>query len=506
MTRVADIRLAALTPRTATLILCGPGIRYTLPEPLSWSLSGPDGADEGTATVAALTLPALAPASDYRLQLPGAGAALAFRTPPCAGLVDLSDFGGGDAAQFAAAVAATPPGGTLFVPAGRWRTAPVFLRSGMTLHLAPGAVISAITDRAAIPILPARHPDGRPLASWEGVPAASYAALLTAIDARNLSVSGAGVLDGGGGEGDWWTWPKATRGNARRARTVFLAGCEDVVLSGLTIRNSPSWTVHPSRCRRLTAAGLAIEAPPDSPNTDGLNPESCEDVTIEGCRFTTGDDCIAIKAGRRLPGPDGAGHLAPTRRVTIRNCRMERGHGAVVIGSEMSGDVTDVAVSDCEFVGTDRGLRIKTRRGRGGEVARIRLDGCSMAGIGTAFSANAFYNCDPDGGSEAVQSRAPAPVDATTPRIRGVAVRDVAIDGLRVAVGAFLGLPEAPIEDVALSGISVAFDPAAEPGAADMACRVAPMRHAGIVAENAAVALADLRPETLLEITGIPAC
>jgi polygalacturonase len=465
----------------------------------------------GAADTVALSFADLTPATDYELLLPASGARLAFRTPACAGLVELTGFGARETAAdnagpFAAAVAATPPGGTLFVPAGHWRTAPVFLRGAMTLHLAPGAVVAAVADRDAFPILPARHADGRMLASWEGVPAACYAALLTAIDVRDLQITGAGVLDGGGVEGDWWSWPKETRAGARRARTIFLAGCDDVVLSGVTIRNSPSWTVHPSRCRRVTAAGLSILAPPDSPNTDGLNPESCEDVTIEGCRFTTGDDCIAIKAGRRVPGPGGADHLAPTRRVTIRNCRMERGHGAVVIGSEMSGDVTDVSVTDCEFAGTDRGLRIKSRRGRGGEVARVGLSRCSMQGIGTAIAANAFYNCDPDGASDAVQSRAPAPVDVTTPHLRDITVLDVAITRLRTAVGAFLGLPEAPVGPVTLRGIDVTFDPDAEPAEALMASHVAPMRHAGIVAENADVRLADLQPASLLEITGMPAC
>ena len=486
-----DIHLTAVTARSAAALLTPDEVEFTLPARLRWELHrGERTVATGHAGSAALFLGDLEPEAEYELRLPERSAAVRFRTLPCAGIVDAADFGASperpdNAPALAAAIAATPRGGTLRVPTGRFATGPVFLKSDMSLYLDVDAMLAAVSGREHYPILDARRPDGRMLGSWEGLPAASYASLLTAIDCRNLHVTGPGTIDGGGGAGDWWQWPKETRDGARRPRTIFLNGCEGVTLSGVTVRNSPSWTIHPVYCRNVTVAALRVENPPDSPNTDGLNPECCEDVAIAGVHFSVGDDCIAIKSGKR--GPEGEAHLAPTRRVTIRNCRMERGHGAVVIGSEMSGDVTDVDIRRCEFVGTDRGLRIKTRRGRGGEVARIRLSDCRMEGVHTPFAANAFYFCDPDGRSEAVQSRAPAPVDAGTPRVSRIEVSGVRATGVHVALGAFLGLPEAPMTGIRLSGVRADYDPRAVAAPPLMACGVPAMRHAGIFTENAEV-------------------
>ena len=501
------IDIAALTPRTATLRLLADGARYMLPAPVVWDLQAAEGTiRSGTAERVVVTLAGLDPDTDYLLR--AGDSRCRFRTPPCRGRVDITEFGAApgrpdNGAEFTAAVAAVPRGGTLHVPAGTWVTSPVFLKSHMTLHLDDGAELRAPASRATWPILPAHHPDGRMLGTWEGVPEAMYAALVNAIDCRDLAITGPGILNGGGADGDWWTWPKETRDGARRARTLFLSTCETVVLSGFTVRNSPSWTVHPVYCRGLTAADLHIDNPPDSPNTDGFDPESCEDVVIEGVHFSVGDDCIAIKAGRRTAA---TGHLRPTRNVAVRHCRMERGHGGVVIGSEMSGSVSDVAVEDSDLVGTDRGLRIKTRRGRGGSVERIRMRRCRMSGVHTGFVVNAFYFCDADGTSDAVQSRAVAPVDETTPRVRDIEIADVILDDVRIAVGAFLGLPEAPIEGVVLRDIRVTYDAAAVADVPVMACGVPAMRHAGIIAEYAGVTIGGtLHPEYLASIQGVTA-
>lgn len=492
MDSTRDIRLTAVTARSAVALLTPGLVSFSLPASLSWVLRlGDRVVASGRTATCAVLLDRLTPASDYALEVPDLGAAVRFQTRPCAGLVDAGDFGASphnadNADTLVAAVEAVPAGGTLLIPAGRFETRPVFLKPDMTLHLAAGATLAAIADRSRYPILNAARADGRMLGSWEGLPSACFASLLTAIDCRNLAITGSGTIDGGGDRGDWWSWPKETRNGARRPRTIFLNGCDDVVLSGVTVRNSPSWTVHPLYCRRVTVAGLRIQNPPDSPNTDGLNPECCEDVEISGVRFSVGDDCIAIKAGKR--GPGATAHLAPTQGVTIRNCLMERGHGAVVIGSEMSGGVTDVGIRACEFVGTDRGLRIKTRRGRGGEVSRVCLADCRMTGVHVPLAVNSFYFCDPDGRSEAVQSRAPAAVDETTPRVSGIDVANVRATGVRSAVAAVLGLPEAPVSGVRLSGVSASFDPAAVAAPPLMACGVPDMRHVRVFAENADVA------------------
>lgn len=490
----------ALAARSAALRLARPGALFWLDPGIAWRLTAPGQTDrdvpgrEGVATTVVLALHDLQPATRYRFEADGFSA-VEFQTLPCAGVVDIRDFGADpDAsdndAAFAAAIAALPAGGTLQVPAGRWTTSPIFLRSDMTLQLDEGAILAAPADRSRWPILPARDAAGRMLGSWEGLPEPCHAALVTAIGARNLTIAGPGRLDGGGDRGDWWQWPKDTRRGARRARTLHLIGCEDVTLLGHSVCNSPSWTVHPQGCRDLTVAALTIEAPHDSPNTDGLNPESCTDVVIEGVRFSVGDDCIAIKAGKRAPGCTD--HLAPTRNITIRHCLMKRGHGGVVIGSEMSGSVQDVLVEHCEMIGTDRGLRIKTRRGRGGRVSGITMRHVRMDGVLTAFTANAFYHCDADGHDAWVQDRAPALVDDTTPRVSDITISDVTIANLSHAAGAFLGLPEARVRGVRISRVTiVSHDPAAVPAPPLMADHIRALRHEAILAENTQIETDD---------------
>ncbi len=485
-----DLRILALTPRSAVACLAPATQRYWLDRPVAWQLSGgtETGVRDGKARAVPLFLDALEPGTDYRLKT--ALGEIAFRTPPCAGLIDITEWGaqpdGGDATEaFAQAIRALPPGGSLHVPPGRFITGPIFLRSDMVLHLAQGAELAARADRAGWPILPPRDAHGRVLGTWEGLPETSYAALLTAVDCRNLAITGRGVIDGGGASGDWWSWPKETRDGARRARTVFLSRCAGVTVSGVTIRNSPSWTVHPHLSEDLTFAALRIESPPDSPNTDGLNPESCRRVTVMGARISVGDDCIAIKAGKRAPGAQD--HLAPTSDVRIENCLLERGHGAVVLGSEMSGDITDVTIARCDFTGTDRGLRIKTRRGRGGQVARVSMTGVVMADVATPLAINAFYFCDEDGRSEQVQSRAPAAVGAGTPRIFDILLEDVTAGNATLAGAAILGLPEIPVRGLTLRRFAVSFRADAEADVPLMAVGVPAMRHEPLFAEHAEI-------------------
>ncbi len=477
------LSVLALTPYTATVLLCADTARYHLDAPIAWRLQGTQIA--GVSGIVPVFLEGLAPGTSYFFVTDASE--IRFETPACAGLVDAADFGvsadvDNNAEAFNAAVAAVPKGGTLRVPKGHFASGPVFLRSDMTLWLPEGAVLAAIADRTGWPILPEHDAQGRVIGTWEGLPAASFAALVTAAGCANLAITGRGTLDGGGDRGDWWTWPKETRDGARRPRTLFLAHCTDTILSGVAVRNSPSWTVHPYRCDRLIAAAMRIENPADSPNTDGFDPESCLDVEIRGLHISVGDDCIAVKAGKRGTGTDTRiSHIAPTRRLTIANCLMQNGHGAVVMGSEMSGEITDVDITRCEFKGTDRGLRIKTRRGRGGQVARIAMEDVVMDGVGTALAVNAFYFCDADGKSEAVQSRAAAPVDDTTPQIADISVRNVSLRGVRHAAGAFLGLPESPLRGLHLSDITVRFEATAQAGQTLMACHLPPSRHAGLL-------------------------
>lgn len=487
------VALIAALGRAAVVRITEPGARFFLAAPHGYRLTGDGQTVVGVAERAVLVLSDLAPSTDYTLEIDGA-APLAFHTAPCAGFIDAADIAtpGVDAtAALQRAITFLPAGGTLRLGPGDWLSGPLFLKSDMTLHLAAGARLMAIPDRAQVPILPSHSGSGearRVLGTWEGEPANCYAALITAIGCRNVRITGAGTIDGGGDRGDWWQWPKETRDGARRPRTIHLIDCADVVLAGPTVTNSPSWTVHPYACRDVAAYGLAIRNPADSPNTDGFNPESCTGVVIEGVHFSVGDDCIAIKAGKRGAGDNS--HLAPTRDVAIRHCLMERGHGGVVLGSEMSGGIRDVTVEDCDMRQTDRGLRIKTRRGRGGEIRGVRFRRVSMDGVDAAITVNAFYFCDADGHAAWVQSRAPAPVSDTTPSISDFDIDDLTLTNLRLAVGVFLGLPEAPLKDIRVGRVDVHFDPAARPGIPEMADHLRPLVGAGLVAEYADIVLA----------------
>lgn len=485
-----DPSLLALSPRTATVLLAPDGARYALPKPAGFELRTAEGLAVATGRTerSVVQFNRLEPGTGYRFSCEFG--MLDFVTPKCAGLVDARVMGADQTAAdntqaLQAAIDAVPKGGTLFVPEGLYRTGPLFLKSDMTLHLAEGARLADHGRWNERIIFDEQDDTGRVLGTWEGLPDKCFAALINAIACERLTITGEGTLDGGGDRGDWWSWPKEARRGARRPRTLFLAHCRDIALTGITVCNSPSWTVHPFHTARVTAAALKIVNPPDSPNTDGFNPESCEDVRLAGIHFSVGDDCIAVKAGKR--GGEREDHLAPTRRLSITHCLMERGHGAVVLGSEMSGDITDVSIENCRFVGTDRGLRIKTRRGRGGRVANVDMRNVEMDRVATAFAANAFYFCDADGTSETVQSRTPAPVTRLTPEVSGIRLENIRAENVQLAAVALLGLPEAPITGISIRGMQVTFDPEAEADVPLMASHVPACRHARIWAEYAEI-------------------
>lgn len=483
------IALLIATGRTATFAVFAAQNHHSLSQPLSFEIADAEGpVDAGVTWTVVFTVSGLQPGHDYVLRI--GGDELAFSTRDESLLRSITEFGAdrdadNNASAIQSAIDSLPDHATLLVPEGVWKTGPLFLKSRMVLLLSEGAVLEGVADRSAHAILPARHGDGRVLGTWEGLPESSYASLLTALDCEDLAIVGSGVIDGGGDRGDWWTWPKETREGARRPRTIFISHGRHIRLAGVTVRNSPSWTIHPVFCSDVVAAGLTIESDPESPNTDGLNPECCRDVLLAGIRFSVGDDCIAIKAGKRDPVAGLRGGLdRPTENVTIRNCLMERGHGGVVIGSEMSAGVRHVRISRCEMHDTDRGLRIKTRRGRGGQVSDVVLEDCRMDGVLTPIAVNAFYFCDADGRSEHVQSRKAHPVTEATPRLGSITIRRLQALNVHVAAAALLGLPEAPIDNVVIEDFTVTYAPEAVAGIPVMACDVEPVRHGGIISQN----------------------
>lgn len=361
-------------------------------------------------------------------------------------------------------------GGSLYFPSGTYLTGPIMLKSNITLDLDAGAVLSFSDDfDLYMPYVEMRY---------EGVVMKSFHPLIYAYEAENISIKGRGTLEGNGRA--WWeeTWrlevafykgelknaaptkyqqawldanpgfsiePQSDWKNtlARhwfRPPFIQLYKCKNILIEGVHIQNSPFWTVNPEFCDNLTIQGLTIENP-DSPNTDGINPESCTNVHISNCHISVGDDCITIKSGRDLQGRQ---YAAPCENITITNCTMLSGHGGVVIGSEMSGDVRKITISNCVFDGTDRGIRLKSTRGRGGIVEEIRVSNIVMKNIQKeAIILNLFYSNVPQ-----------EPVTERTPIFRNIHISGMTGSEVKSA-GSILGIPEMPISNISIEDVNI---------------------------------------------------
>ena len=200
-----------------------------------------------------------------------------------------------DTKAFYAAIGSLPCGGTLYVPQGTYLLSPVFLNDGITLWLDKGATLLGKSDRSEYPILPALQ-GGINLGTWQGEEADCFASLITAIGKSDVKIIGEGTIDCNAQSGDWYVNHRVKR-IAWRPRGIFLNNCKDVVLQGITVKNTPSWNIHPYFCKGVTLCDLTLVNPPQMPTTDGIDPDCCEGVDIIGVRISVGDDCIAIKSG-----------------------------------------------------------------------------------------------------------------------------------------------------------------------------------------------------------------
>ncbi|MEW9121916.1 MAG: glycoside hydrolase family 28 protein [Thermotaleaceae bacterium] len=372
-----------------------------------------------------------------------------------------------DTAALQAAIAACPKDGRVIIPPGVYLTTPLFLKSNITLEIQKGAILLGSDVREHYPILPgitltADGKDELYLGSWEGDPADTFASLITGIGVENVTIIGEGVLDGNGSFENWWKDAKEIR-IAWRPRLVFLKDCRNILIEGITVQNAPSWTIHPMFSKNLRFVNLKVINPKDSPNTDGINPESCNRVEIIGVDFSVGDDCIAIKSGKI---DIGRKLKRPSRDIFIRNCHMKFGHGAIVIGSEMAGGIKNIYAERCIFEETDRGIRIKTRRGRGkdGVISGIHAENIIMKKVLTPFVINCFYFCDTDGKTEYVWSKEKLPVDERTPWVKNIYLKDILCEDCQVASGFIYGLPEKKVENIILENIKTHFSLDAKPG------------------------------------------
>ncbi len=356
-----------------------------------------------------------------------------------------------------ATILACPDNGCVYIPEGNYYTSPLFLRSNITIELAKGARLVGDVDRNHYPVLPgltytSDEKDEYNLGSWEGNPLDCFASIITGINVENVNIIGEGVIDGNAQNSDWWVDVRTKR-IAWRPRGVFLNKCKNITLQGVTVTNTPSWNLHPYFSENLKFIDLKIVNPKNSPNTDGCDPESCKNVDIIGVNFSVGDDCIAVKSGKIYMGRK---YKKPSELFNIRNCSMNFGHGAIVLGSEMSGGIKNFTVSQCLFNQTDRGLRIKTRRGRGKDaiIDGITFENIKMTKVLTPLVINMFYYCDPDGHTEYVYSKEKLPVDDRTPYLGKFVFKDIDCEDVNVAAGTFFGLPEQPIDSITIDNVS----------------------------------------------------
>ncbi|MCH5201473.1 MAG: glycoside hydrolase family 28 protein, partial [Oscillospiraceae bacterium] len=365
----------------------------------------------------------LKPDSEYTVEVSGQEP-LTFRTAKETCAVNVKDFGAvgdgktDDTVSIQTAINCLPVGGRLFIPDGVYSIAPINLKSHITLELAENAVLLGNTDEKRYPVIPGELTDMEtgepvPFGTWEGNVVTMHQALLFAEYAEDIRIVGRGTVDGNAQNSSWWVNVKDRE--VGRPRLLFFNRCRDITVHGITAQNAASWQLHPYFSQELDFLDLTINAPKDSPNTDALDPEACDIVNIIGCKFSVGDDCIAIKSGKI---EIGRRYKQPADHHTIRNCIMQFGHGAITLGSEMAGGVKNLTVNRCIFNHTDRGLRIKTRRGRGKDaiIDGVLFENIKMDGVLTPIVINMWYNCcDPDRYSEYNTTREKLPVDDRTP-------------------------------------------------------------------------------------------
>lgn len=360
--------------------------------------------------------------------------------------------------QLAIAECSRNGGGTVLAPPGVWLTGAIHLRGNVRLHLEEGSIIR-FSDRAHdyLPVVFTR---------WEGVECYNYSPLVYAHECNNIAITGRGVLEGQGDS--WWGWKKLQQAavtklynaehdkipvkdrvfgreqDALRPQFFQPINCKNVLVEGVTFKFGPFWTIHPVYCENVMVRNVSVITSGEGKrgvNADGLNPDSCRNVLIEGCCFNTGDDCVAINAGMN---EDGWRVGKPCENVLIRHCRMGEGHGAVVIGSGMSGGARNICAYDCQCSGTDRGIRLKSMRGRGGIVENVWFDNFDMQDMRyEAIVIDMFY-----GASSSL------PLSDALPSFRNINISNVRCGRAKKAV-LLRGLPEKPLQQIALEDVHI---------------------------------------------------
>ena len=348
---------------------------------------------------------------------------------------------------------ASSGGGTVVIPCGQWATGPIHLDDHIHLHFEDGAqLIFSDNPDDYLPTVFTR---------WEGMECYNYSPLIYANNCSHIAVTGHGSLYGSGQ--NWWSWKMlqqeaanelcyaesnhipvsrriyGTKKAALRPSFLQFINCTDILIDGPTFINGPQWTIHPVYCEDVIIRNVRVSTA--GHNTDGLNPDSCKNVLIENCDFSTGDDCIAINSGMN---EDGWRVNRPCENIIIRNCRMTGGHGAVVIGSAMSGGVRNIYAHDCHAEHTMQGIRLKSMRGRGGFVENVTFENFEINNVSNeAIQVNMFY-----------EFSTVVPPSDTPSVFRNITIRNVSGEGADTAI-LLKGLPEEKLKEILLENISI---------------------------------------------------
>jgi len=361
-------------------------------------------------------------------------------------------------------------GGKVVVAPGTYLTGAIHLKSNVNLEISRGATIKfSQNPKDYLPVVFSR---------WEGVELLNYSPFVYAFEQVNVAITGEGTLDGQSDNEHWWSWngrpaygwkdgmpnqrpdrtallnmaekgvpvSERTFGSGHYLRPQFIQPyrCQNVLIEGVTIQNSPMWEIHPVLCRNVIVQNVKINS--HGPNNDGCNPESCTDVLIKDCYFDTGDDCIAIKSGRNA---DGRRLKSPSENIIVQGCRMKDGHGGITVGSEISGGVRNVFAENCRLdsQNLDHALRVKNNAMRGGLLESLHFRNIEVGQVAHAVITIDFNYEEGAKG-------------AFTP-----VVRNYTVDGLRSGKSKHAldvqGLPGAPIVNLRLTNCS--FDNVAQP-------------------------------------------
>ncbi|RAK06881.1 polygalacturonase [Halanaerobium saccharolyticum] len=359
-------------------------------------------------------------------------------------------------------------GGEIYIPAGDYLSGSIRLESNITLNISAGAKIIFSNRPEDHEII---------LQRWEGKEQKVYSPLIYAKNAENVTIKGQGMIDGQGKK--WWHLFENNKLKYARPRGISFENCSNILIEGVKIKNSPAWTVNPIKSDKITINKVSIKNPPNSPNTDGINPSSCKNVHISDCHVDVGDDCITIKSGTEK-GQD----LIPCENITVTNCTIVHGHGGVVIGSEMSGSVRNVTINNCVFDGTDRGIRIKSRRGRGGVVEDIVVNNIVMNNVLSPVIMNLFYFCGEGGKDKFVWDKNPKKFNSQTPVIREVHFNNIRANNVKTRAIFIYGLPESPIKDITFSNVSITMADQAEAKVPAMMSKLKAEKQKGVYCNN----------------------